>query len=135
MSSKLSHLEMIQGIVNRLSQNSFLLEGWTVVLVSGLFALAASETKILFVYLAYLPAAAFWLLDAYFLRQERLYHALYNRVRAMDEADIDFSMSTERVASEVASGAQVVGSKTIVGFHLTVVAAIVAVMIVSIIRQ
>ena len=38
MSSKLSHLEMIQGIVNRLSQNSFLLKGWTVVLVSGLFA-------------------------------------------------------------------------------------------------
>ena len=44
MSDKQAHLEMIQGIVNRLSHNSFLLKGWSVVLVSAMFALAAKDT-------------------------------------------------------------------------------------------
>ena len=66
MEIKQSHLEMIQGIVNRMSQNPFLLKGWSVVLISALFALAANNTKILFIYLAYLPDFAFWILDAYF---------------------------------------------------------------------
>ena len=44
-SKKIAHLEMIQGIVNRLSQNSFLLKGWTVVVVSGLLAVGAARTE------------------------------------------------------------------------------------------
>ena len=71
--NRCKHLELIQGVVNRLSTNSFLLKGWTVVLVSALFALAAKDAKIVFAYLAYFPAFTFWLLDGYFLWQERLY--------------------------------------------------------------
>ncbi len=41
MEAKLKHLEMIQGVVNRMASNSFQLKGWSVVLVSALFALAA----------------------------------------------------------------------------------------------
>lgn len=63
---------MIQAVVNRMSVNSFLLKGWSVVLISALFALAAGDSQALFVYIAYFPAIAFWMLDAYFLRQERL---------------------------------------------------------------
>ena len=51
-----AHLEMIQGVVNRLSHNSFLLKGWSVVLVSAMFALSARDSAALFVYLAYFPA-------------------------------------------------------------------------------
>ena len=43
MERKGKHLEFIQGTVNRLSTNSFLLKGWSVVLVSALFALAAAD--------------------------------------------------------------------------------------------
>jgi len=64
---KRAHLELIQGVVNRLATNSFSLKGWSVVLVSGLFALAASGANPRFVYLAYFPAFAFWALDGYFL--------------------------------------------------------------------
>ena len=42
---------MIQGVVNRLSLNSFLLKGWSVVLVSAMFALAAKDNQLFFVYL------------------------------------------------------------------------------------
>src|SRR2546430_2614183 len=60
MERKQKHLEMILHIVDRLSTNSFLLKGWSVVLVSALFALAAKDAKVVFVYLCYFPAFAFW---------------------------------------------------------------------------
>ena len=74
--SREKHLELIQGVINRMAGNSFHLKGWSVVLVSALFALAASDANINFVYLAFLPAIAFWVLDGYFLWQERMYRKL-----------------------------------------------------------
>ena len=62
--SREKHREMIQGIINRLGTNSFHLKGWSVVLVSALFALAVNTTRVYFVYLAYLPVIAFWVLAA-----------------------------------------------------------------------
>ena len=49
MDSKLKHLEFIQGVINRLSTNSFLLKGWSVVLVSALFALSANDANVTFI--------------------------------------------------------------------------------------
>ena len=74
----------------------------TFVLVSALFALAAGNTRIYFVYLAYFPAVAFWALDAYYLRQERLFRKLYDHVRALPETSIDFSMNTSPFEKDVA---------------------------------
>jgi len=130
MEKKHAHLEMVQGVVNRLSHNSFLLKGWSVLLVSALFALAAGKSKPYFIYLAYFPAIAFWILDGYFLWQERLFRALYDRVREMKEEDIDFSMNTTVVRDEVKPWRDVVFSLTLLLLHATVVASIVIVMIV-----
>ena len=114
MEKKLAHLKMIQGVVNRLSNNSFLLKGWSVVLVSALFALAAGGSQVYFVYLAYFPAATFWVLDGYFLHQERLFRKLYDHVRGLDGDKIDFSMDTSIVADQVKSWFSVTFSKTLV---------------------
>ena len=122
---------MIQGVVNRLSTNSFLLKGWSVVLVSALFALAAASTKAHFVYLAYFPAVAFWVLDGYFLCQERMFRALYDHVRQMENGEIDFSMDTSIVRSQVSSWFDVTLSKTLVIFHGTVLSSIVVVMLLT----
>ncbi len=135
MSDRVAHLQIIQGVINRLSQNSFLLKGWTVVLVSALFALAAGDSEILFVYLAYLPAIAFWWLDAYFLRQERLYRALYDEMREVEDADVDFSMDTRSVADRVATWFKVALSPTIIAFHLTLIGAVALVMVIALLRQ
>jgi hypothetical protein len=128
MSNKQAHLEMIQGIVNRLSHNSFLLKGWSVVLVSAMFALAAKDTQVLFVYLAYFPAIAFWLLDGYFLHQERLFRKLYDRVRTLSEDEIDFSMNTLVVKNNVDPWLFVTMSKTLVAFHGVILLSIILVM-------
>lgn len=126
-----AHLAMIQGVINRLSHNSFLLKGWSVLLVSALFALAAKDSNLRFVYLAYFPAIAFWALDGYFLRQERLFRALYDHTRTQAGKDTDFSMSTRAVASKVDSWGRVTMSKTLVAFHGVLVAAILTVGLVS----
>lgn len=121
---------MIHAVVNRMSVNSFLLKGWSVVLISALFALAAGDSEALFVYIAYFPAIAFWMLDAYFLRQERLFRKLYDRVRHLAETDVDFSMDTSVVDGDVAAWSAVVFSKTLLLFHGTVFGSIVIVMLV-----
>ena len=122
---------MIQGVVNRLSNNSFLLKGWSVILVSALFALAAGGTQIYFVYLAYFPAVAFWVLDGYSLHQERLFRKLYDHVRGLDEEAIDFSMDTSTMREQVDSWFKVTFSLTLMIFHGTVIGAIIVVTIIG----
>ena len=135
MDNKRAHLEMIQAIITRMSVNSFLLKGWSVVLVSALFALAAGNSEKLFVYLAYFPAIAFWILDGYFLRQERLFRKLYDRVRSLDESVVDFSMDTSVVRNQVSEWLSVTFSKTLAIYHGTVIGSIVIVMLVIICRR
>ena len=38
-----------------------------------------------YIFVVYLPVIIFWILDGYFLSQERSFRALYNRVRKLDE--------------------------------------------------
>lgn len=126
--SREKHLELIQGVINRMASNSFHLKGWSVVLVSALFVLAGRDAKVYFVYLAYLPAIAFWVLDGYFLRQERMYRKLYDAVRKVEGDKSDFSMNAYKYKDEVASWPATCFSTTLLIFHGMVVAAIVIVM-------
>lgn len=95
MDKRLKHLEFIQQAINRMASNLFLLKGWTVTLIAALFALAAKESRDVYALLAYFPTLMFWLLDGYFLSQERRFRSLYDHVRSLDESSIDFSMDTQ----------------------------------------
>jgi len=95
MEKKLKHLEFIQQAINRMASNLFLLKGWTVTLIAAMFALAAKESRDLYFLLAYFPTLMFWLLDGYFLSQERRFRSLYDHVAKLDESAIDFSMDTQ----------------------------------------
>lgn len=131
MEAKLKHLEIIQGVINRMANNAFLLKGWTVVLVSVLFALAAKDSNKLYIYLAYFPAIAFWVLDGYFLLQERLFRKLYEKVSKMAPSDIDFSLDTTSVSDQVNTWSEVIFSKTVGIFHGSIIATILLVMVIS----
>jgi hypothetical protein len=97
---KLKHLEFVQHAVNRMASNLFLLKGWTVTLIAALFALAAKDSNDVYFLIAYFPPLMFWVLDGYFLSQERRFRALYDQVRKLDESQIDFSMDTQPVSHE-----------------------------------
>jgi hypothetical protein len=123
--AKQLHLQMIQTVINRLANSSFLLKGWSVVLVSGLFALAAKDTKPLFVYIAYFPCTVFWALDGYFLWQERRYRRLYDAVRQVEPKNINYSMDTSQMTGTLLTA---VFSKTLMLFHGAVVFTVIIVM-------
>jgi hypothetical protein len=95
--NKLKHLEMIQGVINRMAANSFLIKGWCVTLVGAIIALASKDADRRFIAVAYYPVFMFWLLDGFFLNQEQLYRNLYDAVRLKQEAAIDFSMDAKTV--------------------------------------
>lgn len=131
MEAKFKHLEIIQNVINRMANNAFLLKGWTVVLVSALFALSANDSNKLYIYLAYFPALAFWILDSYFLWQERLYRKLYDKVRKMENTDIDFSMDTSSVVENVNPWKEIVFSTTVSIFHGAIIITILLVMFIA----
>jgi hypothetical protein len=129
MDVKLKHLEMIQAVIARMASNSFLLKAWTVTLVSALLALAAKDADRRLLILAYFPSLAFWLLDGYFLRQERLFRKLYDAARAKDLSSVDFSMDTKDFDSKVASLPMTLCSLTLIVFYGAVVGTLVIVML------
>src|SRR5438552_18609082 len=115
---KAKHLEMIQAVVSRLAGNSFSVKGWSITLVSALFALAAKDANVRYAVLALLPALCFWGLDAYYLRQERLFRKLYDAVRTGATVGDPptpviqlFSMNTTPVSPMVDSWARTAISK------------------------
>ncbi len=126
--TRIAHLQMIQAVITRMAGNSFLVKGWTVTLVAALFALAAADANRFFIYVAYLPAVMFWSLDAYFLRQERLFRKLYDQVREAGDGNVDFSMNTHPL--NAGTTWSVAWSRTLCLFHGTITATISVVMLV-----
>ena len=120
MENKLKHLELVQAVINRMASNSFMLKGWAVTLVAGIFALAGKDTDKLYFLVAYIPVIAFWGVDAYYLLQEKLYRALYDKVRKTEEKDIDFSLkaTTEEFGNDKNCYCNCLVSPTEIGFYL-----------------
>lgn len=100
MENKQKHLEFIQGAINRMASNLFFLRGWTITLVAALLALFVKGTDTGYVLIVWFLIFIFWILDGYFLSQERLFRALYNHVITLDEKDVDFSMNTDKYKND-----------------------------------
>lgn len=126
MEKKLKHLEMIQAVISRMAGNSFLLKGWSVTLAAAVIALAANkESHALLTLIALLPVLMFWLLDGYYLHQERLFRKLYDHVRLQDDDAVDFSMDTSSFLDDVDTVSQVRMSDTLKYFYLPIIGLIV----------
>ncbi len=76
-------LDLIQGCITRMGQNSFKIKGWTFMLVTAFAALTEEKIDLLilcavgiFIFLS------FWYLDAFFLKMEKLYRFKYEWIIA-----------------------------------------------------
>ncbi|WP_197997456.1 hypothetical protein, partial [Gimesia panareensis] len=118
---KIAHLNIIQSVISRMAGNSALLKGWAVTLVAATFALAAKDTDIRYILIAYVPTIAFWILDAYYLQQERLFRDLYKQVASKQEGDIDFSMDTSTLKWSGLSAFFAFVNSLFYGFLITIV--------------
>ena len=88
-SIKIAHLTMLQGVISRMGANSFSLKALSASFGSAAVAVTATvdHPSIFYVLAAGVPIFIFWLMDAQYLRYERAYIALYNRVRRGDEVE------------------------------------------------
>ncbi len=123
---------MIQNVIDRMAHNSFLLKGWSVMLISALFVLMKNQSvDDILKWTPLLPLLAFWVLDGFFLQQERLYRKLYEAVRKKDEAD--FSMNASIYKNEVVSWFKTCFSITLIIFYVPIASLIIFVNIIEII--
>lgn len=115
----IKHLEMIQGIINRLAGNSFLIKGWSMtILVAALIFVSRSPETSKYFFLAFaIPVFGFWILDAYFLQAERIFRGIYDDVRQQSKTNFEMDIAAQRHKPECA-WKSVFLSKTLLIFYL-----------------
>lgn len=130
MSEKIKHLEIIQSTINRMSQNSFLIKGWTLTLSTAIIAYTLTlESKKLDL-LPIIVVVMFWMLDAYYLMKERLYRRLYDIIRT-SEKDYQFTMKLEEDESVKDNIFKCIFSITLILFYLGISLSYVALTLVQ----
>lgn len=94
--NRICHLEMIQGIINRMANNSFKLKEWSVLVMIAVYSFASKNNNSA-VIITLIPLIVFWFLDTYYLMLERKFKLLYDNVRIKDPKDIDFNMNLDDI--------------------------------------
>ncbi len=73
-----THLEILQGVIQRMAENSRSCKVWCVTLVSAILVLVARTGEPQHALIALAPTALFFALDAYYLSLERVFRNSYN---------------------------------------------------------
>jgi hypothetical protein len=120
------YFELLQAVIARLAANSFSIKGWAVALVAVLGGFAAKDADPRFVFGLWLPAFCFWGLDAFYLRQERLFRSLYNAAIAPNSTVPVYSMKTSPFESQIPGVVKVAFSRSILWLHLPIFAFVLA---------
>lgn len=107
------HLEMIQGVISRMGQNAFATKAWSVSLMAAVLAFGSAPR--LSQWLVLVPAVAFWGLDVYYLRRERLFRRLYTAAVA-GEAPL-YSMDVEPFQTEVGRASGIAFTPSVILIH------------------
>lgn len=120
----LKEVEVIQGIINRMAFNSFLIKGWTITLVVVALLLKGAKHQ---VWIAFIPLFVFWFLDAYFLWQERMYRKLYDwvTINRLKSEEYLFNMNAYRFRDEVQSKIRIMFSITLGWFYASIAVLII----------
>lgn len=116
-------IDLIQGVINRMAHNSFLLKGWMVSLVAVVLSLS-KETLLTndFTYLGLIlciPILSFWYLDAFFLHKEKCYRKLYQWVieNRPNNAEHLYSLNYLRFKKSIPTVFKIMFSATLLSFY------------------
>lgn len=116
---KIKHLELIQGVINRLANNSFLIKGWALTVSMTGFGFYVNQKQSSILLITLFGALTFWFLDGYFLKQERLFRRLYSDVANGRKLN-PFSMDTTSYKKSAASVIEVMFSYPTRIFYLVI---------------
>jgi hypothetical protein len=130
--NKLKHLEFIQNIITRMNSNSFMLKAWTISLISALFALAANDANMNYVLVSYIASPVFWILDGFYISQERQYRDLYSDVAKKGQNEIDFSLDATDYNKGRNNWVSGIISKTLIPFYgISIVATLIVMFLIN----
>ena len=95
----LKHLDYLQNIIARMNSNSFYVKFITITIitvVSIIFTFSDNKTVALVISLSTIPL---WLLDSYYLQQERKVRAIYSNVAEIENEYLikDFDVPTHKI--------------------------------------
>ena len=119
----IEHLKIIQAVINRLGRNSLWIKTWSLTLiVTATILIAIHYVHRPYFSVILIPfVLGFWILDGYFLWQERLFRKVYDEVRI--QSDTDFQMDPLKHRSKPkCSWVSAIFSITLVIFYLTEIA-------------
>lgn len=116
-------IDLIQGVINRMAHNSFMLKGWLVTIIVAVLALTKDTlltNKVDYLSLILmLPLIVFWYLDAFFLHKEICYRKLYDWViekRKKTDEHL-YSLNYKRFEKDVDNIFCIMFSKTLFPFY------------------
>ncbi len=121
--NQVRHLEIIQGVINRMASNTFALKVLAGILAAAVlsYAGAANDVQPVLVWIGVIPVGAFWYLDCRYLRLEKLFRKLYNAVRK-GNVEEPFDMNFSRFDTEVPNHLDIAWSWSVRDFYLALVA-------------
>jgi len=94
---RVKHLEFVQAVIARHASNAFLIKGWAVTIAAALYGFALDKERPALAAVGVVVVAVFYLLDGYYLRQERLFRCLWDALTSGPESERPavFSMRTD----------------------------------------
>lgn len=93
--TRLKYLGIIQSVVTRMAANEFTTRKWSVALGSALIGWTVSRNAYpKHALVAAIPSSCFWLLDAYYLSQERCFRYIFERECAISTEPARLSLVT-----------------------------------------
>jgi len=124
-SIKIAHLTMLQGVITRMGANSFTLKALSATFGSAAIAAlaSASEPSPLYAVAALVPIFMFWIMDAQYLRVEKAYRSLYEKVRTGEEVDA-YSLDASAFMSHFGTAIRLALSWSVSLFYLAVIASL-----------
>jgi hypothetical protein len=127
------HLEMIQGVINRLSSSSAAIKGLTGTIAAAAIALYGTISVSQWIYLlaAAVPVSMFWILDSRYLQTERAFRNLYDCVRVEEARKTiePFSMDYKRRLKNVPGPLKLMFTWSLAWFYLSILVSLALIFV------
>lgn len=127
-SIRIAHLTMLQGVMVRMGSNSFTLKALSATFGSAAIAVMATaqEPSNFYFVAALIPILIFWLMDAQYLRYERSYRKLFERVRRGEEVEA-YDLNAEPFMSETGHVFKLAATWSVAWFYVAILISLGAV--------
>jgi hypothetical protein len=118
-------LELIQSVITRMANNSFLVKGWTMTLISALIAFGkdvvlSDQGGVYYLTAMLVIVVPFWWLDAFFLKQERIFRKIYEK--AINDPDAEkrrrYDLNPRELAADVGKVWKLMRADVIIWFYV-----------------